>query len=141
MLPTPMASDADGGSSNRSAHRNAKERLLIARMVARGILPTPTVNGNNNRAGISEKAGDGLATAVRRMYLTPTVNDAKNPGPVEVAEYHSSTRRRTVQRLRTQALGPDGARLTLNPEFVEWLMGFPIGWTACEPSETPSSPP
>ena len=25
---------------------------------------------------------------------------------------------------------------TLNPRFVEWLMGFPIGWTAFEPSET-----
>jgi len=26
---------------------------------------------------------------------------------------------------------------SLNPEFVEWLMGFPIGWTELEPSETP----
>ena len=25
----------------------------------------------------------------------------------------------------------------LNPTFVEWLMGFPLGWTVCEPSETP----
>lgn len=26
---------------------------------------------------------------------------------------------------------------SLNPFFVEWLMGFPIGWTDLEPSETP----
>jgi hypothetical protein len=26
---------------------------------------------------------------------------------------------------------------SLNPAWVEWLMGFPIGWTDCEPSETP----
>jgi hypothetical protein len=25
-------------------------------------------------------------------------------------------------------------------EFVEWLMGFPLGWTALEPSETLSFP-
>ncbi len=25
------------------------------------------------------------------------------------------------------------------PTWVEWLMGFPLGWTALEPSETPSS--
>ena len=25
---------------------------------------------------------------------------------------------------------------TLNPQWVEWLMGFPIGWTDCEDSET-----
>src|SRR5262249_5412685 len=27
----------------------------------------------------------------------------------------------------------------VNPEFAEWLMGFPIGWTDCESSEIPSS--
>jgi hypothetical protein len=26
---------------------------------------------------------------------------------------------------------------TLNPAWVEWLMGFPSGWTDLEPSETP----
>ncbi len=24
----------------------------------------------------------------------------------------------------------------LNPEWVEWLMGWPLGWTALEPLET-----
>jgi hypothetical protein len=24
----------------------------------------------------------------------------------------------------------------LNPTWVEWLMGWPLGWTDCEPSET-----
>jgi hypothetical protein len=28
---------------------------------------------------------------------------------------------------------------SLNPTWVEWLMGFPTGWTDLEPSETPSS--
>jgi hypothetical protein len=27
-----------------------------------------------------------------------------------------------------------------NPEWREWQMGFPIGWTETPPSETPSSP-
>ncbi len=26
----------------------------------------------------------------------------------------------------------------LNPTWVEWLMGFPLGWTDLEPLETPS---
>ena len=29
---------------------------------------------------------------------------------------------------------------SLNPEWVEWLMGYPTGWTALEDLETPSSP-
>lgn len=31
-------------------------------------------------------------------------------------------------------LPPGGGQL--NPDWVEWLMGWPIGWTACEPLET-----
>jgi hypothetical protein len=27
-------------------------------------------------------------------------------------------------------------RRVLNPQFVEWLMGWPIGWTVSEPVET-----
>ena len=30
-------------------------------------------------------------------------------------------------------------RRTLNPLFVEWLMGWPIGWTGSAPVETASS--
>jgi hypothetical protein len=28
------------------------------------------------------------------------------------------------------------SRLTLNPLFVEWLMGWPIGWTDCGSAAT-----
>ena len=28
------------------------------------------------------------------------------------------------------------AKAALNPNWVEWLMGWPIGWTACDASET-----
>ena len=28
----------------------------------------------------------------------------------------------------------------LNPTFVEWLMGWPLGWTALKPSATAKSP-
>jgi hypothetical protein len=46
------------------------------------LWPTPTVNGNNNEKGSSPKAGDGLATVVKREFLpTPTVQDFKHRGP------------------------------------------------------------
>lgn len=35
---------------------------------------------------------------------------------------------------------PNTSGLRLNPRFVEWLMGFPDGWTVCAPSATPLSP-
>jgi hypothetical protein len=40
------------------------------------MLPTPTVNGNHNRAGLSEKSGDGLATALSKgLISTPQARD------------------------------------------------------------------
>lgn len=48
---------------------------------------TPTVNCNNNRKGISKKAGDGLATQVKAAsamaWPTPTAHAARNPSPNE----------------------------------------------------------
>ncbi len=37
-------------------------------------------------------------------------------------------------------LARQGVRGPQSPKWTEWLMGFPVGWTALEPSETPSSP-
>lgn len=90
------------------------------------LWPTPTVNGNYNRKGLSKTSGDGLATFVRRMVLlpTPTANDAKNNGS-------SSQRNRHSEALNVVAGG------ALNPEWVEWLMGFPCGWTEVSGLENP----
>ncbi len=81
------------------------------------LWPTPTVSGNNNRKGASKKSGDGLATAVKK-FPTPRANSGSGPSRVG----HRTD-------LQTQAGGP------LNPMWVEWLMGWPIGWTALEPLE------
>ena len=45
---------------------------------------------------------------------------------------------RKPDNLCSAVLLTDGSG-ALNPPWVEWLMGFPIGWTDCEPAATPSS--
>lgn len=76
------------------------------------LWPTPTVNGNNNRAGLSAKSGDGLATAVR-MWPTP-----RRQSSTGVSNHGEG-----APDLQTVAGGQ------LNPDWVEQLMGFPEGWT------------
>ena len=49
-------------------------------MPQKKLLPTPTINGNNNRKGSSRKAGDGLATAVK-LWRTPNSSDGEG-GPM-----------------------------------------------------------
>ena len=85
-----------------------------------GLWPTPTVNGNYNRKGLSSKSGDGLATAVK-MWTTPTSDDTGH----RKKKYNQGG-----TALSMQAGG------SLNPTWVEWLMGWPVGWTDCEPLET-----
>ena len=64
-----------------------------------------------------------LATAVK-FYPTPTCEDSKNNGNPSRSDRNSMPLNGVV----------GGA---LNPTWVEWLMGFPTGWTDLEPSETP----
>jgi len=40
----------------------------------------------------------------------------------------------TAEERRAMRAGNGGK---LNPRWVEWLMGFPLGWTDLEASETP----
>jgi DNA (cytosine-5)-methyltransferase 1 len=66
--------------------------------------PTPTVCGNYNRKGASKTSGDGLATQVRRRQA-------------------AFAKQSNVTMVVPEASG------ALNPTWVEWLMGFPLGWT------------
>jgi hypothetical protein len=62
-------------------------------------------------------------TVIPLSLPTPTANDAKNTG--------------SASRLRRHTVPLDGeARGPLNPEWVEWLMGWPIGWTDSKPLAT-----
>lgn len=208
-----------GMTRNGNAYLRQKSAHPIC-ATASGLWPTPTVFGNNNKKGASEKSGDGLATAVKRIptptasdairkgnfgrgesnptlagyanrWPTPSSSDATRSGTItenmtgqslaqavntiervptptasmmtiqdmEQAKYHSSKRpeyktlhpgpiqqfptpntidakggtRRAQdgKKKQTQLCHTVGGQL--NPNWVEWLMGWPIGWTALEP--------
>jgi hypothetical protein len=87
-----------------------------------GLWPTPTVCGNYNRKGASKTSGDGLATAVKN-WATPTARDWKS------GKASQATMERNSRPLSEQVGG------SLNPPWVEWLMGWPIGWTDLKPLE------
>ena len=107
---------------------------LIEALSARTTWPTPTVCGNYNRKGLSERSGDGLATAVSRC-ATPTARDWKS------GKASDATMERNSRPLSEQIGG------SLNPTWVELLMGWPANWTDLKPlgnqdgkTESPESP-
>jgi hypothetical protein len=89
--PTPRRSDANGAGRHGGGGMDLRTAVRA--------LPTPTVTGNHNRAGLSAKSGDGLATAI-------------------------------IRGLDGTDAPPSKASGSLNPQFVEWMMGFPPDWTA-----------
>jgi len=93
-----------------------------------GYLPTPTAtpygSGGDPRdwkAGKVGKRRPSLNTMAKNGYWpTPTVQDAKNNGS-------PSKMRRNTKPLNAEVGGK------LNPDWVEWLMAWPVGWTDSKP--------
>ena len=83
------------------------------------LLPTPTVCGNYNAKGASATSGDGLATVLKRLP-TLVARDYRHPGRSRLERTGSTA----GDHLPNSVGGP------LNPDWCEWFMGFPIGWTA-----------
>ena len=80
-----------------------------------GFWPTPCLPGNGGT--------NGKAKLKRMLFTTPTAHNAK-----ETNDPSESTR--NTPTLAAQVGGH------LNPTWVEWLMGWPIGWTDLKPLET-----
>ncbi len=106
-----------------------------------GLWPTPTGQDNTQVRGESKtvgtKRGTTLGGAVR-MWPTPAAHEAR-------LGYQDRTtgKKGTQKSLTTEVIDDMGGRQAttgqLNPTWVEWLMGFPIGHTDLTPSEMPSS--
>jgi hypothetical protein len=94
------------------------------------LLPTPdTVNRDNKKVLFDKNApsqsGRSLATYAR-TFPTPTAHNAKEGGFPSEHNHNTPT-------LSAQAGG------SLSPTWVEWLMGWPLGWTDLKPLEMDKS--
>lgn len=94
-----------------------------------GLWPTPTVHGNYNKPGASKNSGTGLATAAK-LWPTPQASDCRDRGNLSTPAIQ---RRVEIgkQVMLSMCVSSDNGRL--NPDWVEWLMGWPIGWTDLKP--------
>lgn len=69
--------------------------------------------------------------SVCSFWPTPLAKDGARGGLTEAAL------ERRMENSRTGVSLPEALGGPTNPEWLEWLMGFPAGWTDVEPSETP----
>ena len=131
----------DGVSSERvmQEHRTSE--------TGSGLWPTPCARdfkGPNTKASLTRKDGksrmDQLQNAVvhggtktQRTWPTPKAHDPKSHS--SNMEYHKK-RSGKMMDLTCDVMVSRGKPAQLNPSWVEWLMGWPIGWTGLKPLAT-----
>lgn len=107
------------------------------------MLPTPTAM-DANRGDYTLDKGDpnkrrASLRGIAKMWPTPNASDCKGAGSTGVLRdrLDYAAERGETKTNQYPAPPPEGGQL--NPEWVEWLMGYPIGWTDLGASGTPSS--
>ena len=136
--PDTGAGETSGLLKQGKTHRQNGQSIqirLVDQVNNPHLWPTPTVCGNYNRKGLSKTSGDGLATAVMK-FPTPQASDHRDRGNMSNP---SIQRRVTIgkQIMLSQSVDPNSGQL--NPTWVEWLMGWPLGWTDLKPLEMDKS--
>jgi hypothetical protein len=115
LLQTLVADDAVNRKAGKFNSRG--EPKLSAQVMLVPTLTRADATGGPGSQG--RQGGMSLRTAIQKMP-TLTAQDAKNNGAPSQME-------RNTKPLNAEIGGP------LNPEWCEWFMGFPIGWTELKP--------
>ena len=115
--------------------------------IASGLWPTPATRDRNEtleqvqerkerfqRGESNFNLGLALCVAVK-MWPTPTTRDYKGGRKPETLDASGRGKTNSLN----DAVTVRDQHGSLNPAWVEWLMGFPEGWTDLKPSEMPSS--
>ena len=137
--PTPKASSPLGGCSGA--------RKTLQRMADKGLITEEerrsfaAGNGGKTNPELLEWLM-GYELQFTKLLPTPIFSDYKGGSMTRIW----LPRERERERERERAAGPQlremleitplGKIGPMNPEWVEWLMGFPIGWTELDASET-----
>jgi hypothetical protein len=95
------------------------------------LWPTPVASDTGARKKKYAQGGTPLSFAVR-VWPTPSASASKGSSPAALVR--KDGRSRENDRIDHAVMASDGGQL--NPEWVEWLMGWPIGHTALKPLET-----
>jgi site-specific DNA-cytosine methylase len=121
--PTPTVQAAKHSPSNGWNTAAQGRQINLSHAVGMAQWPTPsTQEGAHRPQNYESRAGNHLLLfhAVGMNHPTPTSRDwkdgAHNPNV-------------PVNGLLGRAVWQPGSRDVLNPDWVEWLMGWPVGWT------------
>jgi hypothetical protein len=121
LFRTPDAGCARGAQSPvRFLESREKGRPLSLNDQIKHMWPTPrATDADHGGPNQRDSRGNMGLPAMAALYPTPTANDSKNNNPPSQRTENG----RHSDQLNVVAGG------SLNPAWVEWLQGFPLGWT------------
>jgi hypothetical protein len=124
VFPTPVASDG-----KRSNDTYGGGNLTLKGAVK--LMPTPTTQGNASLAGQYNKNTGTTLAGYAQMFPTPTTGEAKYrlKGNSQASNCLAVLAKKGALTDGTDHLTHGGK---LNPQWVAWLMGLPIGWINSE---------
>lgn len=123
MFPTPLASD-------EGTNQHAQNLEVF-------VSPSGFLRKRNKNGAVWSLP---LSAAV--FYLTPTASEGyRSTLKPEAVQHNAPTSNLSVQILQKEQ--PRSEKAALNPDWVEWLMGFPPKWTDASygvpsPKESPA---
>ena len=152
MFPTPQHGDYKSPNpsilKSKARHKaKGQDKQIMLRDHVK-IFPTPRVSDTEGGivknvelkdGSFSRMNKDGVRWGVKlkdavnhlEMFLTPTGSDHKGWSP------NHKRANNPTNRLDFRVEPEKGIGGQLNPNWVEWLMGFPVGWTDLKDSEMP----
>ena len=138
-LPTPTASDVEGGVAkdvqfqNGSFFRENKQGVRWGAKLrdAVSMLPTPRARDykGHQKEGYQERGYGPTLPDIIRELPTPSANEHKYY--LNKEDHQSGTCLAPMAR-KDRLSAPTGKPMSLNPAFVEEMMGYPIGHTDLE---------
>jgi hypothetical protein len=130
VAPTPEMAE-------RFRRKGSSGSFVEATAVNHQMWPTPEAADASGGRRESELGGTRPSGSKRAVTLATAVNHQMWPTPIarDKRSPKASARNRDGAPPLVEVIGGQ-----LNPTWVEWLMGFPTGWTDCAASATPSSP-
>ena len=128
LLPTPTTRDWRSGAASEDTHaKNSRPLNEVVVREEKQTWPTPNASDGTGGPGHSGRQGGlNLRTAVKQqLWRTPNAH---------VIEPKSNVTKLTGRTPQDPQVGlADQVGGQLSPDWVEWLMNWPIHWTSLEP--------
>lgn len=134
FLPDPQNSHA--GEPSLPSDRTSRQPLALetwstprtnCNIQNRKNLPPPSEGGRSSKPGLQDQ----IQKFNREHWSTPRAsgNRTSPRALTERADGGGGTAALSLEQQATGQILTSKSKVKLNPQFVEWLMGWPIGWT------------